>query len=134
MFFKKRKISNTPYAEMSLLDLIKQFIISKLPKQKTKLSKESLAPQQTLPSDQITYIAIVLDGVVEDVMRAQNRLAALLLSGPDFIEFDPTKDKPQIGETQYKNNKFVYPEKELMTDKEISALLDKESLGKNNED
>jgi hypothetical protein len=59
------------------------------------------------PPENINYVAIVLDGVVEDVMRCQDRLAALILSNPQFVEFDPEKDRPQIGLTKYENGKFV---------------------------
>lgn len=123
MFFKRKKILNTPYTEMSLLDLLKQFIISKLPKQKTKVSEQQISPELKLPSEEITYIAIVLDGVVEDVMRAQSRLAALLLSNPEFVEFNPEKEKPQIGETKYSNGIFEYSKNQLMTDEEITVIL-----------
>lgn len=57
------------------------------------------------PKSQINHLAIVLDGEVQEIMRAQNRLAALLLSGPEFIEFDPDEVKPDIGWT-YVDEKF----------------------------
>ena len=107
MFKRRRKIPNTPYEQMTILDLVKVWIISKLPKKKQSVSAGPIIPEPTLNEDNITYIAIVLDGVVEDVMRAQNRLAALVLSNPDFIEFDPNKDRPQIGRTKYEDGKFV---------------------------
>ena len=94
-----------------------------MPRQKQKISDEPIASHPKIPEDQITHIAIVLDGVVEDVMRAQNRLAALVLSQPQFIEFDPNSDRPQIGETRYVDGKFEYPVKELMTDEEINNTL-----------
>lgn len=130
--FKKKKHKALPYAEMTLRDLLKTFIISKLPKQKEKIANGPVVPPPPIPED-VNYIAIVLDGVVEDVMRAQNRLAALLLSNPDFVEFDPKVDSPKIGQTKFIDGKFVYSQEQLMTDAEISETL-KKMVGKNNED
>lgn len=115
--------NHKPYREMSIKELVKIFIISRLPKQKQKMSEESIVNMPEIPDSDINYIAIVLDGVVEDVMRAQNRLAALLLSEPTFVEFDPKKDRPQIGTTRYENEKFAYPEQQLMTDEELKKTL-----------
>ena len=53
----------------------------------------------------INHIAVVLDGKIEEIIRAENRLAALFLSNPDFIEFDPQKINPQLGWT-YLEDKF----------------------------
>jgi hypothetical protein len=124
MLFKRKKIHNTSYEEMTLIDLVRNYFISRMPSQKAKISEGGLDNQPKLPEGEITYIAIVLDGVVEDVMRAQNRLAALVLSQPQFIEFDPTVDRPQIGETRFLDGKFQYPTKELMTDEEINKTLE----------
>lgn len=131
--FKRKAVKNTPYIQMSIFDLLKEYIISKLPQEKRKLSNNAINQQPKISEEEITHIAIVLDGVVEDVMRAQNRLAALVLSNPEFIEFDPKKDKPQIGETQYKNEKFVYKKEELMSENEISKTLNDMGAFDNNE-
>ena len=132
MFKKRRRVPNTPFEEMSVVDLIKQLIISKLPKRKKPVSHSPLDPIKRLPGNEITHIAIVLDGVVEDVMRAQNRLGALLLSGPEFIEFNPQEENIQISLTNYKNGKFYQPEQQLMTDEELSDTIAK-MTGENNE-
>lgn len=122
--FKKKNHKNKPYVEMSTGQLIRHWLISKLPQQKEKIADQKIIEPVKFPNDDINYIAIVLDGVVEDVMRAQNRLAALLLSNPEFIEFDPKFDKPQIGVTRFKDGKFEQPLEELMTDEEISKTLE----------
>jgi hypothetical protein len=62
-------------------------------------------------SAQINHLAIVLDGNVEEVMRAQNRLAALLLSSPDFVEFDPKVQKVSVG-YKFEDGKFIKNETE----------------------
>lgn len=116
MFKRKRKnkhIPGTNIHQLTTMDLVRQFLISRLPVQKQKLDNKSLfEPPPPPPSEEIGYLAIVLDGVVEDVMRAQPRLVALLLSNPEFVEFDPEKDRPQIGQTKYQNGTFIYKEED----------------------
>lgn len=131
--FKKKHKNPKPYAEMSFLEVLRVFFISKLPRQKQKIADRPVVAQPKIPEEDVNYIAIVLDGVVEDVMRAQNRLAALILSNPEFVEFDPKDDRPQIGETRYEDGKFVYPVEQLMTDNEIAETI-KKMTGDNNED
>lgn len=60
------------------------------------------------PGMEINHIAVVLDGTVEEVIRAQNRLAALFLSNPQFVEFDPEQIKPTIG-WGYNGERFIDP-------------------------
>lgn len=109
MFKKKRK---TPkfYEQMTTRELINLWIISKLPKVKEKVVREQqhLREAPPPPPPDVRHIAIVLDGVVEDVILAQPRLSALLLSGPTFVEIDTSKQsKPQVGITRYENGEFV---------------------------
>lgn len=120
---KKKHTTKLPYHQMSFWQLIRQLIISRLPRQKEKISDEPIIPEPSIPKDQISYIAIVLDGVVEDVMRAQNRLAALLLSNPEFVEFDPESNRVHIGHTRYSDGKFSNEGPPLMTDNEIEDTL-----------
>jgi hypothetical protein len=56
----------------------------------------------------ITSIAVVLDGEVQEILRAENRLSALLLSSPEFIEFDTNKVIPAIG-WGYDGTSFIQP-------------------------
>ncbi len=122
---KSRHIPETNIHEMTLVELLKKYLISKLPKPKTKISEKKMQAMPTLPEDRITYIAIVYDNVVEDVMRAENRLASLLLSNPEFIEFDPKKEKLEIGFTKYEKGKFINITKEAVPEEEIQKLLKK---------
>lgn len=125
MFKKSKEIefSNGHYHQLSTLDLIRQLIISKLPKQKESFSK----PKKTLPPPpedvKINHIAIILDGVVEETIHCQDRLTALLLSNPDFVEYDEESDEVILGSTEYIDNKFINKEKELMSDDEIAESL-----------
>lgn len=120
---KKKHQQQIPYKEMTTWELIRKLVISKLPRQKEKISEGQIAPPPKAPEENINYIAIVLDGVVEDVMRAENRLAALLLSNPEFVEFDPKKERPQIGQTNYSDGKFSEPEEKLLSDEELAKML-----------
>jgi hypothetical protein len=69
--------------------------------------KQSLSTNQPAPAPagaSIVTMAVVLDGVVQEVLRAEDRLAALLLSKPDFIEVHDDL-RPEIGE-HYENGIF----------------------------
>ena len=124
------------YSQLSLLDLLKKFILSRLPQEKSAMEQKVVENEAPISPDQITHIAVVLDGVVEDVMRAQNRFAALILSNPEFVEFDPHVEIPRIGETKYVDGKFEHHshDNELMSDEEVAKTLDKLGIVKNNED
>jgi hypothetical protein len=96
--------------KLSTFDLIKKpFTKNNNYKKKEKLSGNGGPPPP--PSGQvINHIAVVLDEEVQEVIRAENRLAALLLSQPEFIEFDPeSENKPRLGST-YKDGIFINPE------------------------
>jgi hypothetical protein len=102
---KIREKANHSHANITTLDLIKRYLDSKIPKPKEKAENPNIS---LLPAgaENVNYIAVVLDGVVEDVIRTQNRMAALLLSEPTFVEFDPKVTYPQIGVTEYKDGIF----------------------------
>ncbi len=122
---------NKPYEEMSTLDLIKSYLISRLPRGKEKL----IAQQEKInnPPEEIVinYLAVILDDNVEEVLRCQNRLAALLLSNPSFVEFDPQKEYPIVGLTKYTDGKFVSlnDSGENLSEDKIKELLDDLEIG-----
>lgn len=108
--FKKKQKTPKFYEEMTTLELINLWIISKLPRVKEKIVNEqhNLRQGPPPPPADVKHIAIILDGVVEDVILAQPRLSALLLSNPIFVQIDTSKDvKPQVGITRYEDGKFV---------------------------
>lgn len=80
-----------------------------------RIEKESIYGENT-PSEpsgfDITTIAIVLDDEVQEVIKAQGRLAALLLSEPKFIEVEPDTPRPTIG-WRYEDNKFKAPVQDI---------------------
>jgi hypothetical protein len=114
-----------PYEEMSTLEVLKIFLISKLPRGKEKIVRELSNTNEPPPDISINHIAIVLDDRVEDVIRCQNRLAALLLSNPVFVEFDPKEEYPVIGLTEYVDQKLVTPkpQDEILSESEIENLI-----------
>ena len=91
-------------AYYSTMDLIKKkFFAKKQFKEKIPVVSEHIQPSLKA---EINYIAVVLDGEVQEVLRAQNRLTALLLSEPQFIEFNPEDIRPEIG-WLYDGEKFI---------------------------
>jgi hypothetical protein len=100
---------NHDHPKVTTLDLLKRYLSLKIDKMSRK-KKPAMDPNISLldrtPSMDVNHIAIVLDGKVQDIMRAQNRMAALLLSGPEFIMFDPKETQIGIG-FDYINGKFI---------------------------
>lgn len=76
-------------------DLIKKIFIKKKNKEKISLDVSSGNQPKSIPN--VNHIAVILDNEVQEIIRAQNRLSALLLSNPIFIEFDPHEVRPEIG-------------------------------------
>lgn len=108
---KKEKDESIPYHTLTTGQLIRRYLISRLPIQKRQVDDfDKPLSSLPIPESQISHIAVVIDGTVQDVMRAQDRLAALLLSGPEFIEFHPNHEKVILGTTKYINGEFVNEE------------------------
>ncbi len=68
-----------------------------------------------LPADSYS-VAFVLDGVVQDVLHSDARLAALFLSGPEMIEVTDwyqarTNTSDNLVGAVYENGSFVLPDK-----------------------
>lgn len=94
--------------KVTTLDLIKQLIASKISVKKQPVTDPNISLLNNAPGAEINHLAIVLDGRVEEIMRAQNRLSALLLSEPTFVEFNPMLEYPVIGDL-YEDGKFKKP-------------------------
>ena len=104
---KAKKHLEHSHNQLTTGQLIRRWLESKLPTPKDSPIDPSITLNRPTPSNiEVNHIAIVLDGVVEEVLRAQNRLAALLLSNPEFVEFDPNEVYPQIS-TRYEDGKFI---------------------------
>lgn len=100
---------------------------------KEKLSNKDIQKEsvygENVPAEpsalDITTIAIVLDGEVQEVVKAQGRLAALLLSEPLFVEVEPEAPRPTIG-WAYKDNKFKPPVQDVAIEPSPSLVNDDE--------
>jgi hypothetical protein len=78
---------------------------------KPKIHKQSLSDPLALPEPfgvNINSIAIILDEEVQEVIRTEDRLAALLLSSPTFVQFFPEKNEFVTIGTKYIEEEFVF--------------------------
>jgi hypothetical protein len=112
MIFKKKKDKdghNHGNHKVTTADLLKQYLslkINKMSPNKKPVNDPNRSLIDQMDKAEINHVAIILDGVVEDVIRCQNRMAALLLSEPKFVEFDPSITTVQIG-TEFKDDEFI---------------------------
>jgi hypothetical protein len=90
-------------------DLIKMKL--KKPKLVKQSASENIVPPPPYGVD-INNIAIILDDEVQEVIRTESRLAALLLSSPSFVQFFPEKNEFVTIGTQYINEEFVFEKNE----------------------
>lgn len=91
------------------IDLLKQYLslkVQKLSNKKQPVNNPNRSLIDQMEPAEINYVAIILDGVVEDVIRCQNKMAALLLSEPQFVEFDP-KEEPVVLGTKFVDGSFL---------------------------
>ena len=66
------------------------------------------APPPAPAGIEVVTVAVVLDGEVQEVLRMQDRMAALFLSEPQFVEVDPDTPRPTLGWT-YADGAFTPP-------------------------
>lgn len=100
--------------KVTTLDLIKRYLnlkINKMTKGKVSVSDPNISLLDQMKNIEVNHIAIVIDGEVQDVMRAQNKMAAMLLSDPQFILFDPAKTKVGLN-YGYRDGQFIEPKVE----------------------
>jgi len=98
--------------KVTTMDLVKEYLrlrINRMNPIKRPLINNNVSMVDSLPKEQINHIAIVLDGKVQEILRAQNRLAALLLSEPEFINFDPATTKVEL-DYLYSDGEFTKEE------------------------
>jgi len=114
------------YEEMTTWELLRVYLMSKLPRAKKRIIREQEELNNPPENISINHLAVILDGNVEEVLRCQNRLAALLLSEPTFVEFNPEKEYPVIGLTKYIDGEFVTKQEtnENLTEEKIEKLLE----------
>jgi hypothetical protein len=110
------KVSPNKVQRLSSWDLLKRAFsiwLNKMSATKRPATNPNGLMPDTNQWKNITFLAIVVDGEVVDIMRVQPRMASIMLHQPTFVEFDPKKgEHPHIG-TKYENGKLVYPEPSL---------------------
>lgn len=107
--------------KISTLDLIKKAVLDYLDRKKqgkkSPISKNGFVPDMNSMRD-ITFMAIVIDNEVMDIMRAQPRLASMLAAKPTFVPFDPNEYQVQLGDI-YEDGKLK-PKTPLLNPTEFS--------------
>ena len=78
---------------------------------KVPVSDPNISLLDQMKNIEVNHLAIIIDGEVQDIMRAQNRMAAMLLSDPQFVLFEPSKTKVGLG-YGYRDGKFIEPKVE----------------------
>jgi hypothetical protein len=92
---------------ISTLDILKIAILKRFNRDKTKksaISQNGIMPDMNRMND-VSTIAIVVDGEVVDIMRAQSRLTSILLANPVFAKIQPDV-KVKIGD-KFLDGEFV---------------------------
>lgn len=82
--------------------------------QKQKPTKDTLNQPKEMHSEVKIYsIAIILDGEVQDIIRTEAKLAAMILSDPIFVDTTDLEKNPGIG-TKYDSEKgeFIHNHEE----------------------
>lgn len=115
-----RPKADANYIQLTTLDVIKSLIIDKLilgkdgaqayhDLQVKHAEKEARKnPRNNFEPEKIKAytLAIVLDGKVVEIMRAEQKLADILYANPEFVVFSPSETKVSIGDA-YVNGRFV---------------------------
>lgn len=98
-----RTEKNPDFIQLTTLQVIKKLLIDKFWKRKDLYLNEE--PQGIV----VHNIAVILDGKVYEVLRAQDKLADMFLAQPQFVMFDPAVDQVHVG-VEYVEGKFVHTE------------------------
>jgi len=100
------------HGKVTTLDLVKRYLALKVEKMsgvKKSVINPNVSPLDQMAGIEINHIAIVIDGEVQDVIRAQNKMAAMILSNPEFVFYEPKETTVKIG-FKYQDGKFINPE------------------------
>jgi hypothetical protein len=99
-------IKDPDFVQLSTLQILKMLVIKKwFLKEEVRTNEVgALLPP---PEDvKIYHLAVVLDGEVKEIIRAQAGLADLLSANPEFIIFDGINDHVHIG-SKYEDGEFT---------------------------
>jgi hypothetical protein len=90
------------YIQLTTLQILKKLVIDKFWKQQELYINEP-------PKDiDVHHIAVILDGKVYEILRAQDKLADMFLAQPTFVKFEP-EDGVHIG-LLYADGEFKHEE------------------------
>jgi hypothetical protein len=91
-------------------ELVYRWLDSIIPKKKVSfVDQDAELVRKNPPGMNINYLAIVVDGEVKEVIRAEDDMAAIMLAKPKIIKFDPAIDAVKIG-TKFLRGKFAKDE------------------------
>lgn len=117
-YLARRKTSKLAYKQaratgayhvMTTSELLRTFLLNRMPIVKNSVQNQNASLLDSISQrNEINYIAVAIDGYVQEVIRMQNRLAAIVLSDPEFISFDPKDGYPEIGVTEVVDGKLVF--------------------------
>lgn len=92
------------HKRFTLISALKDLVKKEEQPEKAPIANPEVA---VIPSDvSMNHLAICIDGIVQEVMRAQNRMTAMLLSEPVFVEFNPEDGYPVIGQSRLVDGKI----------------------------
>ena len=91
------------FIKLSTLQIIKGLIVDKFWK------RQDLVLNETPENITVHHLAVILDGKVYEVIRAQDKLADMFLAQPEFVLFDPATEAVHVG-VDYVDGKFVHAE------------------------
>lgn len=103
------EVLEKPPSTRVFLKFLKHKLASKIAYRKAmKQEKPYIEKTENIPPPEIeiSSFAIVLDGVVVDVMNVQKEFGEILKKAPSFIFIDKDEHRPHQGWI-YKDNKFV---------------------------
>lgn len=105
----KRKFNEKKHSHhrVTTFQLIKRWLDSRIPTPKElPLNPDEVLLRQSPHNKHVHHLAIVLDGEVQEVIRADSTMAALFLSEPKIVEFNPLIENVTIG-TKYEDGKLL---------------------------
>ena len=91
------------FIQLTTLQILKKLVIDKFWKRRDLYIND--APEGI----EVHHLAVILDGKVYEVIRAQDKLADMFLAQPEFVLFDPAVDAVHVG-VNYVDGKFSHPE------------------------
>lgn len=90
------------YIQLTTLQILKQLVIDKFWKRRDLYLNET-------PTDIVVHnVAVILDGKVYEVLRAQDKLADMFLAQPTFALIEPGASI-HVG-VRYEDGKFIHEE------------------------